>query len=300
MATLPGAVAGARIVGERFVRSQRQQNPEGRMPLMDHLRELRNRVVKAALALVAGMTAGFIFFGQAWHVIERPLCSAMIRGHSGCRTLGVNQLVLNGPLDAFYLRVKLALIVGVILSSPIWLYQTWAFVTPGLHAREKRWSCLFLGAAIPLFGTGIALCYLSLGRSMHYLLGLTPGGVQNLIQVDQYLSFVMAMMLAFGLAFEVPLLLVMLNLAGVLTHERFRKWRRVLIFGVFLIAGMANPSPDPVTMLIFGGSCAVLVEAAELIVWSHDRRRARLHPDPYAALADDELSPLPSGGRGKG
>jgi sec-independent protein translocase protein TatC len=300
MPTLPGAIAGARIVGERFVHSRRQQNPEGRMPFMDHIRELRNRVVKMALALVAGMTVGFVFFNQAWHVIERPLCATAIRGYSGCRTLGVNELVLNGPLDAFYLRVKVALIVGVILSSPVWLYQIWAFVTPGLHAREKRWSCLFLGAAIPLFGIGITLCYVSLGRSLRYLLALTPGGVQNLIQVDQYISFAMAMMLAFGLTFEVPLLLVMLNLAGILTHERFRKWRRALIFGVFLIAGMANPSPDPLTMLILGGTCALLVEAAEVIVWSHDRRRARLHPDPYAGLADDELSPLPSAGGGRG
>jgi sec-independent protein translocase protein TatC len=292
MAKLPGALAGARIAGERFVRSQRQQNPEGRMPLMDHLRELRNRVVKMALAVAAGMIAGFIFFSQAWRVIERPLCSATIRGHSGCRTLGVNQLVLNGPLDAFYLRVKVALIAGVIVSSPVWLYQVWAFVAPGLHAREKRWSCTFLGAAVPLFGIGITACYLSLGRSLRYLFGLTPGGVQNLIQVDQYLSFVLAMMLAFGLAFEVPLLLVMLNLAGILTHERFRKCRRVLIFGVFLIAGMANPSPDPVTMLILGGACAVLVEAAGFLVWANDRRRARPHPDPYAGPAGDELSPL--------
>jgi sec-independent protein translocase protein TatC len=301
MAKLPGAIAGARIVGERFAHSQRQnpKNPEGRMPLADHLRELRNRVVTMALALVTGMTAGFAFFGQAWRVIERPLCSATIRGHSGCRTPGINELVLTGPLDAFYLRVKVALIVGVILSSPIWLYQIWAFVAPGLHAREKRWSCLFLGAAIPLFGIGITLCYLSLGRSMRYLLGLTPGGVQNLIQVDQYMSFVMAMVLAFGLAFEVPLLIVMLNLAGILTHERFRKWRRMLIFGVFLIAGMANPSPDPITMLILGGTCALLVEAAEFIVWSHDRRRARLQPDPYTGLADDEMSSLPSVGRGR-
>ena len=292
MAKLPGALAGARIAGERFVRSQRQQNPEGRMPLMDHLRELRNRVVKMALALAAGMIAGFVFFGQAWRVIERPLCSAAIRGHSGCRTPGVDQLVLNGPLDSFYLRVKVALIAGVIVSSPVWLYQVWAFVAPGLHAREKRWSCTFLGAAVPLFGIGITACYLSLGRSMHYLLGLTPGGVQNLIQVDQYLSFVMAMILAFGLAFEVPLLIVMLNLAGILTHERFRKCRRVLIFTVFLVAGMANPSPDPLTMLILGGACAVLVEAAGFLVWANDRRRARLHPDPYAGPAGDELSPL--------
>lgn len=299
MTKLPGAVAGARIAGERFAHSQRQHNPEGRMPLMDHLRELRHRVVKMVLALAAGMTAGFIFFNQAWHVIERPLCSTQIRNQIGCHTLGVNQLVLNGPLDSFYLRVKVAVIVGVILSSPVWLYQVWAFVAPGLYAREKRWSCLFLGAALPLFGVGITLCYVSLGRSMHYLLGLTPSGVQNLIQVDQYMSFVMAMLLTFGLAFEVPLLIVVLNLAGVLTHERFRKWRRVLIFTVFLIAGIANPSPDPLTMLILGGACAVLVEAAEFIVWSNDRRRARLHPDPYTGLADDELSPLPSGGPGK-
>jgi sec-independent protein translocase protein TatC len=300
MTKLPGAIAGARIVGEYYVRSQRQQNPQGRMPFMDHIRELRSRVVKIALALIAGMTAGFIFFNQAWRVIERPLCVTTVRGHSGCHTPGINELVLNGPLDPFYLRVKVALIVGVILSSPIWLYQIWAFAAPGLHTREKRWSYVFLGAAVPLFGIGITLCYLSLGRSLRYLLGLTPGGVLDVIQVDQYMSFTVSMMLDFGLALEVPLLLVMLNLAGILTHERFRKWRRLLIFGVFLIAGMANPSPDPLTMLILGGACALLVEAAELIVWSNDRRRARLHPDPYAGLADDELSRLQFDGRGRG
>jgi sec-independent protein translocase protein TatC len=216
----------------------------------------------------------------------------VIRGQTGCRTAGVNELILNGPLDSFYLRIKVALIVGVILSSPVWLYQVWAFIAPGLYSREKKWSYIFLGTAVPLFLIGITLCYWSLGRSMHYLLGLTPTGVGNYIQVDLYMSFVMAMMLAFGLAFELPLLIVMLNLAGILTHQRFRKWRRVMIFGVFLIAGMANPSPDPITMLILGGGCAALVEVAELIVWSNDRRRARLHPDPYAGLADDELSPI--------
>ncbi len=292
MAKLPGAVQGARIVGEHFVRTQRQQNPEGRMPVMDHLRELRNRVVKVALALAAGMVVGFVFFNPVWHVIERPLCHAVVRGQTGCRTLGVNQLALSGPLDSFYLRIKVAVIVGVILSSPVWLYQIWAFIAPGLYAREKRWGYTFLGTAVPLFLIGVTLAYLSLGRSMHYLLGLTPNGVANIISVDQYMSFVMAMMLAFGLAFEVPLLIIMLNLAGILTHQRFRKWRRVMIFAVFLVAGMANPSPDPITMLILGGACAALVEVAEFIVWSHDRRRARLHPETYAGLADDELSPI--------
>ena len=292
MAKLSGAIQGARIVGERFVRTQRQQNPEGRMPLMDHIRELRNRVVKMLLALGAGMIVGFIFFNPVWHVIERPLCRAVIRGQTGCNTLGVNQLALSGPMDAFYLRVKVAVIVGVILSSPIWLYQIWAFIAPGLYTRERRWGYIFITTAVPLFLIGVGLAYLSLGRSMHFLLGLTPTHVANIISVDQYMSFVMAMVLAFGIAFLLPLLIIMLNLAGILTHERFRKWRRVMIFGVFLIAGMANPSPDPLTMLILGGACVVLVEVAEFIVWSHDRRYARLHPDPYAGLADDELSPL--------
>src|SRR5215472_18965208 len=247
MAKLPGAIQGARIVGEQYVNSQRQANPEGRMPLFDHLRELRNRIVKMALARIAGMIVGFIVFDWAWNIISRPLCHAVIRGHTGCATPGVNQLVLTGPLDSFYLRVKVAFIVGVIVSSPVWLYQIWAFIAPGLYAREKRWGHIFLGTAVPLFLIGNLLAYLSLGRSMHYLLGLTPSGVGNYIQVDLYMSFVMTMLLAFGIAFLLPLLIVMLNQAGILTHERFRRWRRVMIFAVFLIAGMANPSPDPIT-----------------------------------------------------
>jgi sec-independent protein translocase protein TatC len=292
MTKLPGALVGARIVGERFVHSRRQQNPTGAMPLVHHLRELRNRIVKMALALATGMAIGFAFFRQAWHFIEHPLCSAVIRGHSGCHTLGANQLVLDGPLDSFYLRVKVAFIVGIVLSSPIWLYQVWAFVAPGLYTREKRWSYIFVATAVPLFLTGATLAYWSLSRSMHYLLGLAPGGISNLIQVDSYMSFVITMVLAFGLAFELPLVIILMNLTGIMTHARFAKWRRLILFTVFLVAGVASPSPDPVTMLILGGACAALVEVAELIVWANDRRRARLHPGSYAGLADDELSPI--------
>ena len=262
------------------------------MPLMDHIRELRNRVVKMALALAAGMTVGFVFFHWAFHIIERPLCAAVVSGHTGCNTLGVDKLVLDGPLDPFYLRVKVAFIVGVLLSAPVWLYQLWAFVAPGLYAKERRWTYIFLGSAIPLFAIGVTLAYWSLTRTMDYLLHLTPGGVANLIQFDQYLSFVITMELAFGLSFELPLIIVMLNLAGILSHATFKKWRRVMIFAVFLVAGIANPSPDPITMLILGGACVALVEVAEFIVWSNDRRRARLRPNPYTGLADDEVSPI--------
>ena len=129
MAKLPSAIAGARIVGERFVRSQRQQNPEGRMPLMDHIRELRNRIVKALLALAAGMVIGLVFFHPVWNFITRPYCRAV----AGCNTSSLGHtLAVTSPLDGFYLHIKVAFVVGVIVTSPVWLYQIWAFVAPGL------------------------------------------------------------------------------------------------------------------------------------------------------------------------
>ena len=291
MAKLSSTIAGARIVGERFVRSQRRQNPDGRMPLMDHLRELRNRIVKIALALVAGMIVGYIFFDWAWTMIERPFCRAVINGMTGCHQVG-DQLVVNAILDPFYLRLKVAFVVGLILTCPIWLYQIWAFIAPGLYSRERRWTYTFVGVAAPLFIGGALFGYLVMPRGLHFLLGLTPHGVVNLPNVDTYLSYAVLMLVGFGLCFLVPLFLVALNMVGILTHARFRKWRRVMIFGVFVFAGIASPSPDPITMLLLAVPCVVLIEVAEVIVYFNDRRRARLHPDPYAGLADDELSPI--------
>lgn len=291
MAKLPSTIAGARIVGERFVRSRRQENPDGRMPLMDHLRELRNRIVKIVLALAVAMGIGFYFFQWIWTTIERPFCHAVINGMTGCHQVG-DQLVINTILDPFYLRIKVAFIAGVILSSPIWLYQIWAFVAPGLYTREKRWTFTFLGTAVPLFVGGALFGYLVMPRGLHFLLGLTPDGVVNLPNVDTYLSYAALMLVGFGLCFLIPLFLVTLNLVGILTHARFKKWRRFMIFGVFVFAGIASPSPDPITMLLLAGPCVVLVEVAEVIVYMNDRRRARLNPDPYEGLADDQLSPI--------
>jgi sec-independent protein translocase protein TatC len=290
MAKLPETISAARVVGGRLLQASRNSDPEGRMPLMEHIRELRNRILKAALGVGLGMVLGLVFFHPIWNFVTHPFCSATIRGITGCHRAG-DQLVVNNVLDPFMLRVKIAFFVGLIASSPIWLYQIWAFIAPGLYRREKRWAYLFVGAAVPLFAAGAVLAYEVMSRGLHYLLGLTPAGVLNLPSVDTYLNYFQAMILGFGLAFELPLALVMLNLAHVLTHARFRKWRRLMIFAAFLFAGIANPSPDPVSMLLLAFPCVVLVEIAEVIVWANDRRRARL-PDPYADLADDELAPL--------
>jgi len=292
MAKLPTSVEGARVLGQRMIKEHRAANPEGRMPLMEHIRELRNRLVKACLALLIGMGIGLIpaVFNRTWHFVERPFCAAVIRGAHGGHQVG-DSLVINGIFDPFTLRIQMAFYVGLILSSPVWLYQLWAFIAPGLYSREKRWAYMFVGAAVPLFLIGSGLAYLAMGRGLHFLLGLTPFGVLNLPSISTYLGYFTAMVLVFGLGFEVPLIMVMLNFARVLTHERFRKWRRMMIFGVFLFAGVATPSPDPVTMLLLALPCVALVEVAELIIWANDRRMAR-RPSPYAGLSDDEVSPL--------
>jgi sec-independent protein translocase protein TatC len=284
------SVNGARIAGSRLIAASKNNDPEGRMPLIDHLRELRNRLLKAALALVLVMVLGFVFFDQIWSFVSHPFCSAVINGKTGCRRTG-DQLVVSGVFDPFMLRVKIAFFVGLIVSSPVWLYQIWAFIAPGLYRREKRWAYLFAGIAAPLFAAGAALAYEVMSRGLRYLLGLTPDGVVNLPSVDTYLSYFQGMILGFGLAFELPLALVLLNMAHILTHARFRKWRRLMLFGAFLFAGIANPSPDPISMLLLAVPCVVLVEVAEVVIYFNDRRRARI-PDPYAGLADDEAAPL--------
>jgi sec-independent protein translocase protein TatC len=287
---LGDSVNGARIAGSRLIAASKKNDPEGRMPLIDHLRELRNRLLKAALALVLVMVLGFVFFDQIWSFVSHPFCSAVINGKTGCHRTG-DQLVVTGVFDPFMLRVKIAFFVGLIVSSPVWLYQVWAFIAPGLYRREKRWAYLFAGIAAPLFAVGAALAYEVMSRGLRYLLGLTPNGVVNLPSVDTYLSYFQGMILGFGLAFELPLALVLLNLAHILTHARFRKWRRLMLFGAFLFAGIANPSPDPLSMMLLAVPCVILVEVAEIFIYFNDRRRARI-PDPYAGLADDEAAPL--------
>jgi len=290
MAQLAETLTGARVAGSRVLSASREAGPEGRMPVMGHLRELRNRIVKAVLAIGLGTALGFVFFNPIWAVVTRPFCSAMISGHTGCRVLG-DQLVVTGVFDAFMVRVQVAFFAGLILTSPVWLYQLWAFIAPGLYRRERRWAYVFVGAAAPLFAGGAFLAYLVMSRGLRYLLGLAPHGVAVLPTITTYLSYFQGMILGFGLTFELPLALVILNVAHVLTHARFRRWRRMMIFGAFLFAGIANPSPDPVSMMLLALPCVLLVEVAEIIVWANDRRRARL-TSADAGLADDELAPL--------
>jgi sec-independent protein translocase protein TatC len=286
MAKLADSITGARVLGSRIAATRRRQNPEGRMPLMEHIRELRNRVLKAMAAIVIGMAAGLVpqIHDRMWTFVEHPFLAAEHGKHPA-------ELVVIGVLDPFTIWLQIAFWFGLIVACPVWLYQLWAFIAPGLYSREKRWTYVFVGAAVPLFLGGATIAYFVMSRGLKYLLALAPSGIQVLPTISNYLSYFQAMLLGFGLAFELPLALVMANRVGILSHQRMAKWRRIMIFGVFVFAGIASPSPDPVTMLLLAIPCIILIEVAELLIWMNDRRRARI-PSPYAGLSDDEASPL--------
>jgi sec-independent protein translocase protein TatC len=285
MPKLGDTVTGARVLGAKMAQAQRQANPDGRMPLMDHLRELRNRVLKAAAAIVIGLCIGLIpqVHDRIWSFVYHPFQAAAFHDHAKLAVIGV--------LDPFTIWIQIAFWFGLIATCPYWLYQLWAFIAPGLYRREKRWTYVFVFTAAPLFLGGASLAYFVMSRGLRYLLALAPSGIQIIPTVSNYLSYFQAMLLGFGLAFELPLALVMANRVGILSHHQMAKWRRIMIFAVFVFSGIASPSPDPVTMLLLAVPCVVLIEVAELIIWTNDRRRARI-PSPYDGLSDDQASPL--------
>jgi sec-independent protein translocase protein TatC len=269
-----------------LARASRSANPDARMPLLDHIRELRSRVFKAMLAMCLGAIGGWFLYPRVWSFIQRPYCKLHV---SNAITQGKTcQLYVTGLFDAFFLHLQLAIVVGVIISSPLWMYQLWAFIAPGLYARERRWAYYFAGSAVPLFATGGVIAYFAMTKGLRFLIYMVPQHVVPLITISTYLSYAELMLLIFGIAFELPLVVVLLNLSGVLTHQRFRKWRRMIIFAIFAFAAVMTPSPDPISMLLLAVPCVALVEAAELFAWAHDRRKARRGPS-YPGLSADEV-----------
>jgi sec-independent protein translocase protein TatC len=259
------------------------------MPLMDHLRELRNRVLISVASLVPGVILGWIYYDALASFLSAPICDVDV---SSTVTNGdCGPLVVNGLLGPFNLQVKVALAAGVFLSSPVWLYQLWAFVTPGLHGNERRWSIAFLVTGLPLFFAGAAVCYWILPRATELLLGFTPTGVGSIVDFNEFLSILLRLMLVFGLAFEVPVFIVMLNLVGVLPARRLVGWWRQILLGVFLFAAVATPTGDPFTMSALAAPLCVLIIVAYVICRINDARRGNRDID-YANLDDDETSPL--------
>ncbi|MFJ8648022.1 twin-arginine translocase subunit TatC [Streptomyces sp. NPDC093546] len=269
-------------------RSKKEKDPEGRMPLADHLRELRNRLAKAMLAITITSIAAAFYSQELMDFLSSPVerCPKGVMETGGtCATIVYNDL-----LSPFTTTVKVVLMAGIVLSCPVWLYQLWAFVAPGLHKSEKKYTYYFAAAAVPLFAAGVYVAYLIMPVSMSVLLSITPDPAANLLEVDKILDFTVRMVLIFGFSFELPVLLIMLNAAGIVTGRRMAGWWRGVIMGIFVFGAIATPSTDPLGMIALSGPIILLYFLAVGIALLNDKRRRRNDPD--AELDDDEAAPV--------
>lgn len=261
------------------------------MPLNAHLRELRSRLLKSGIALALGMVVGWVYYTPIFDWISAPFNDVVTQARAEGREI---TLALNGVADPFVLQLQVAAVAGIILSSPIWLYQLWRFITPGLHRHERRWGFGFVLVATPLFAAGVWMAYSVLPVGLNLLFGFTPNGVANIVSVDRYLSFFLRMIMVFSIGFLAPLVLIALNMAGILTGKRLLGWWRWIIFVVFIFAAVATPTGDPINMALLATPILLLVTLAIIFSMLNDKRRARKRrrePD-YSTLNDDEMSPL--------
>lgn len=258
---------------------------DGRMALSDHLRELRARILRVVALMLVVLVVSLFFFDVLFDLVYGPYIAAQ-------QTLpdGASIATTNGAGGGLMLYLKLCGFAAVIGTSPYWLYQIWAFILPGLHPQERKWSRVFAAIAGPLFVAGVVLGYVTLPKGLEILIGLNPEGVTNLVEFTEYLQFFSRTILVFGLAFEIPLFVVLLNLAGVVSGKQLGAHRPWIIVGIFVFAAVATPSADPFTMTFMAGPMVILFFISELIARYNDRRRASRGIN--AGLSPDEVSPL--------
>jgi sec-independent protein translocase protein TatC len=263
---------------------------DGRMALADHLRELRARLLRVAVMLVVGIAVAWFFYDELFGLIYDPYARAQVV----LEGRGVDSKpVLTGVANPLLLQLKLCALAAVVLGSPYWLYQVWAFVVPGLHAHERRWTRVFAAVAGPLFLLGVATGYYVLPKGIEVLIGFTPEALQNLVEFGDYFRFLTRMLLVFGVAFEIPLFVVMLSLAGVVSGKSLGEFRPWIVVGTFVFAAVATPSTDPFSMLMLALPMTLLFLISEGIARLIDRRRRRLAAsEGLAGLGDDMASPL--------
>ena len=258
---------------------------DGRMPLVEHIRELRNRLAKSLLAITVGIVLAFAFWEPILSFLREPYCKSV--GNGAC------QLYAFGPLEQFAIRIKVSSIAGVVLTSPLWLYQLGAFITPALHRKEKRYAAAFLVAATLLFALGCTFAYVTLDKGLSFLLNVGGDGVVTLPSLKAYLNFVSITLLAFGVAFLFPVVLTFLNVVGILTTTRMRAWRRGMIVGIAVFSAVITPSTDPYTFTFMAAPLYLLYEVVIVIGRVRERAtRKRIAADPIAQLDDDTPSAL--------
>lgn len=246
------------------------------MSLGDHLRELRYRVIFSAVFVVLGMIFVAFFYNPVYLFLAQPWLQAaeiLSTQYPEVKT----QMVLSGVTAPLMLALKICALGGLVVTSPVWLFQLWAYIVPALLAKEKRYALLFLGAAIPLFLAGVAVGYVVLPQGISVMVAFTPQSIPitNLVEIDKFLELMLQLMLVFGIGFLMPVVVVGANLVGVVKATQLAKARTYVIFGTFVFAAGATPSTDPFSMLALAIPMSLLFVAAEVICRINDRRKER-------------------------
>lgn len=285
-------------LGKMF-RSRRKQNPDGTMTLIEHLYELRHRMAVSILALVIGGVIGFLWWVYTvdplptlGSIVLDPYCKlpdkVALNPDGSCRLLQTQ------PFEGFMVRLKVSLAAGAVLSSPVWLYQLWSFITPGLYTKERRYAGTFVSCAVVLFLLGAVLAFFVIPQALIALVGFGGDAFATALAGSNYINFLLALLIIFGVSFELPLLIIMLNFAGVLTYDKLKRTRRGAIFGLFVFAAVATPGTDPFSMLALALALSLLHELSIQVARVRDKRAARKRAaegwdDNWN---DDEASPI--------
>lgn len=265
------------------------------MALVEHLRELRNRLGVSLLALAVCVVVALVFREQVFDFVKKPYCDTDVARQAAEAAGGQCNLFAFGTFEQFSVSLRVSLIAGALASAPVWLYQLGAFITPALHRHEKRYAASFLAASLLLFSVGVTFAYLTISRGLQFLLTFGGDGVVTLPSIQSYLSFVVLTLTGFGIAFMFPVVVTFLNVVGAFPSAKMRAWRRGMIVAIAIASAVLTPSQDPFTFMAMAGPVYLLYELCIVIARVRERairRRRALDPDAQALelLGDDDTS----------
>lgn len=296
------AGAFARLKQSRAKRKS-LRNPTGEMTLVEHLRELRRRILISLIGLTIGVIVGFIWYGAApfgtaplGEIIRGPYCSLPPEARASFTPDGECRLLATSPFEPMLLRLKVAALAGIVLSSPVWLSQIWGFITPGLHKKERRFTFIFVTLAVILFVAGAVLAYFIVSVGLEFLLSIGEEVQTAAVTGERYYNLLLALLVIFGVSFEVPLIIVMLNVVGLLEYEAVRGKRQIIIVVIMIFAAFLTPGQEPFSMIILASAITILVEIAFQFCRLNDKRRGRQRPEWMGAEGDGASGPVQSTG----